>query len=225
MLLWNNYALLSRNRICREYAHFLSPFLLRFDSDKWDLTQTWLRYLSQKMAGKASAGDTIARHYQQNICHPIARQCHDAQLQKHSECCSGSFGLKLPYDPTCVFRINIPHKLVSKSPPDWHIRLDWLSREDDWAENVVIYTLFWVWSFQGRLRRFYRKHWHDNFGHYSVGGGLESQNDFSSLKWRGWVGSPTWKSPQKPIFIGPRYTWGPIYGSGCLWVLHSLWLT
>ena len=182
MLLWNNYALLSRNRICREYAHFLSPFLLRFDSDKWDLTQTWLRYLSQKMAGKASAGDTIARHYQQNICHPIARQCHDAQLQKHSECCSGSFGLKLPYDPTCVFRINIPHKLVSKSPPDWHIRLDWLSREDDWAENVVIYTLFWVWSFQGRLRRFYRKHWHDNFGHYFVGGGPESQNDFSGPK-------------------------------------------
>ena len=48
-------------------------------------------------------GDTIARHYQQNICHPYAKQCHDAQLQKHSERCSGSFRLRLPYDPTCVF--------------------------------------------------------------------------------------------------------------------------
>ena len=27
---------------------FLGLFLLRFDSDKWDLTQTWLRYLSKK---------------------------------------------------------------------------------------------------------------------------------------------------------------------------------
>ena len=34
---------------------FWSPFLLRFDSDKWDSTQTWLRHLSKKMAGRASA--------------------------------------------------------------------------------------------------------------------------------------------------------------------------
>ena len=34
---------------------FLVSFLLRFYSDKWDLAQTLLRYLSQKMTGKASA--------------------------------------------------------------------------------------------------------------------------------------------------------------------------
>ena len=33
---------------------FWSPFLLRFDSDKWVSTQTWLRYLRKKMAGKTS---------------------------------------------------------------------------------------------------------------------------------------------------------------------------
>ena len=70
VLLWNNYVLLLWNRICRENAHFWSPFLLRFDSDKWDLTQTWLRYLSQKMAGKASAM-TMFR-----VCYRFYIDCH-----------------------------------------------------------------------------------------------------------------------------------------------------
>ena len=50
----NIYALLSRSGICRKYTLFWSPFLLRFDSDKWYSTQTWLRYLRKKMAAKAS---------------------------------------------------------------------------------------------------------------------------------------------------------------------------
>ena len=43
----------AKNRICRKYKYFLVLFLLRFDSDKWDLTQTLLRYRSQKVTVKA----------------------------------------------------------------------------------------------------------------------------------------------------------------------------
>ena len=36
----------------------------------------------------------------------------------------------------------LPVYLVNKysTQTDRHIRLDWLSREDDWAENVQLYT-------------------------------------------------------------------------------------
>ena len=50
----NKYALSSRNGICREYALF-GFFLLRFDSDKCDLTQTLLRHLAKEMVSGASA--------------------------------------------------------------------------------------------------------------------------------------------------------------------------
>ena len=90
----------------------------------------------------------------------------------------------------------LPVYLVNKysTQTDRHIRLDWLSREDDWAENV---HASWVWSFQVLPRRFYWRHWHDNFGHYFVGRGPQFQNDFSGPKWRGWVGSPTWEKVPK----------------------------
>ena len=49
----------SNTHFCRETGYvantrFFRSFLLRFDSDKWDLTQTWLRYLDQKTAVGAS---------------------------------------------------------------------------------------------------------------------------------------------------------------------------
>ena len=51
MLQWNKFAFLSRNPLCRECAHFWSSL----DSD---FTQILLRYLSQKMTGKASDEET-----------------------------------------------------------------------------------------------------------------------------------------------------------------------
>ena len=41
------YALLSQNGICRKYALFWSPFLLRSDSDVWVMSESNLIYLSQ----------------------------------------------------------------------------------------------------------------------------------------------------------------------------------
>ena len=49
-------AFVAKRDMLRIRAILLS-FLLRFDSDKWDLTQIWLRYLCQKMAVGASGPD------------------------------------------------------------------------------------------------------------------------------------------------------------------------
>ena len=114
MLLWNNYALLSRNRICREYAHFLSPFLLRFDSDKWDLTQTWLRYLSQKMAGKASGLGLIRQGFQSYLqfC-TTCDQSRSCPLLNFSFCLLPvRFCSSWNFVQQCFFGRLAPHKLL-----------------------------------------------------------------------------------------------------------------
>ena len=46
---------------------FLVLFWLRFDSDKWDLTQTWLRYLNKKKVDKASAPCLRQNQQRKNI--------------------------------------------------------------------------------------------------------------------------------------------------------------
>ena len=94
----------------------------------------------------------------------------------------------------------LPVYLVNKysTQTDRHIYKIRLALEGGWpGRKCCNLHAFWVWSFQVWLRRFYRRYWHDYFRHYFVGGGPESQNDFSGSKWRGWVGSPTWEKVPK----------------------------
>ena len=59
-------AFVAKQDMSRMHA-FLSIFLLRFDSDKRDLTQTSLRYLDQKIAGGASAFDAFYTYAKYHI--------------------------------------------------------------------------------------------------------------------------------------------------------------
>ena len=64
----------------------LLSFLLRFDSDKWDLTQIWLRYLCQKMA--VGASDMIHLPWNKHFLNCVADHIQQDKEERHPRCSS-----------------------------------------------------------------------------------------------------------------------------------------